>query len=170
MKIAITERLELWKVSLDDAPFFYELMNSPSWIKYIGDRGVSDLDKARTHLNNTILKSYKCDGFGFYKALLTTEGLKPIGIAGLVRRDFLDDIDMGFAFLPEYEGQGYGFESSAAILKIAAHDFGLKRISAMIDPANAKSIHLIKKLGFDFAKIIRPYDDEEKLMLFKKQL
>jgi len=170
MIVAETHRLLLAKVNLKDAPFFVDLMNSPKWLQFIGDKNIRSVANARTHLKKTILKSYADNEFGFYKVLLKIENNKTIGISGMVKRETLDEVDMGFGFLPEYEGKGYGYESSMAVLDLAKNTFNLKSISAITNPDNSNSIHLIKKLGMTFQEMVKPFDDDDELMLFSKTL
>ncbi len=170
MPIAETERLIIAKVTLDDAAFFLELMNTPHWLKYIGDRNVKTLEAAREHLKKGILKSYKTDGFGFYKLLLKSENNKVIGISGLVKRQQLDHVDIGFGFLPEYEGYGFGYESSVAVMSLAKDTFKLDKIVAITDPINKNSIKLLEKLGLKLEKKVDPFDTGKELLLFAKDL
>lgn len=170
MVVAETERLLLVKVTLDDAPFFVKLMNSPKWIRYIGDRNIRTTEDAKAHLKRTILKSYKESGYGFYKVLLKQEKNKVIGISGIVKREQLNDPDIGFGFLPKYEGKGFGYESSQAILKLARDTFKLEKISAITVAENTNSIKLIEKLGLIYQKRVKPFEEDEELLLFAKNL
>lgn len=170
MPIAETQRLVISKFTVKDAPFFLELANSPTWIKYIGDRNLKTVEDAEEYIKSRPLKSYSDFGFGFYKLLLKEENLKPIGTCGLVKREELDDVDIGFAMLPDYEGKGFGFESSNAILELAKNKFKIKRISAITLPNNNKSIKLLEKLGLTFEKKVKPFEDDEELLLFVKTL
>lgn len=170
MIIAETERLLISKVTLEDAPFFYELMNTPNWLKYIGDRNIKSVKASEENLKNGILKSYKESGFGFYKVLLKSEKNKTIGTTGMVKREQLEDVDIGFGFLPNYEGKGYGYESSIEIMKLAKSKFNLKKIVAITNPDNNNSIKLLEKLGLVFEKRINPFDKDEELLLFAKDL
>ena len=169
MIVAETKRLLVSELSLQDAPFFLELVNSPNWLKYIGDRHLKTVKDAEDYLTNGTLKSYKDLGFGFYKLELK-ENNKPIGTCGLVKREQLEDIDMGFAFLETFESQGYGFEASEAILKLSKEKFHIKRLVAITLPINTKSIKLLEKLGFRYEKRVKPFEDDEELLLFAKQL
>ena len=170
MQVTETDRLIISKFTLDDAPFFLELINTPNWIKYIGDRNIKTVALAQERIKSGHLKSYKTNGFGFYILKLKTENLKPIGTCGLIKRETLEDIDMGFGFLPEYEGLGLGHESSKAILKLAKDQFNIKRLAAITLENNHKSINLLKKLGFVYEKMVKPFDEERELMLFAKNL
>ena len=102
--------------------------------------------------------------------LLKAENKKTIGISGLVKRQQLDDVDIGFGFLPNYEGNGYGYESSIAVLNLAKEQFGLSKITAITLPTNINSIHLLEKLGLVYQKKVKPFEDDEELLLFVKNL
>jgi len=170
MAIAETNRLIISKLTKDDAAFFLELVNSPNWIKYIGDRNLKTVKDAKDYLKNGTIKSYKNYGFGFYKLQLKEENFKSIGTCGLVKREQLDDVDIGFAMLPKYEGKGFGYESSVAILKLAKEKFNLKKIVAITLPTNHSSINLLEKLGLTYEKRVKPFEDDEELLLFAKYL
>lgn len=170
MNIAETNRLLISKFTLDDAAFFLELVNTPKWLKYIGDRKIKTIKQAENAIKNGHLKSYQTYGFGFYKLQLKEENNKTIGTCGLIKRDTLNGVDFGFAMLPDYEGQGFGFESSEAILKLAKEEFKLKNILAITLPTNTNSIKLLEKLGLSFEKRVKPFEDDEELLLFAKTL
>ena len=170
MIIVETSRLIISKVTLKDAPFFLELMNTPNWIKFIGDRNVRTVIEAEDYLTNGILKSYKALGFGFYKVVLKSNKNRPVGICGLIKRDELKIPDIGFAFLTEFEGQGYGYESSVAVLEQAKKEFGLIKVGAITLELNVNSIKLLEKLGFSFEKKIKAFDDDKELLFFAKEL
>ena len=168
MIIAETKRLIIAKMTLDDAPFMLELLNTPNWIKYIGDRNVKTVDEAKTYMTNGVLKSYKESGFGFYKLLLKEENNKIIGTCGLVKREQLENVDIGFAMLPGYEGKGFGMEASLEIMSLAKNLFRLPKIAAIVQPNNPNSIKLLEKLGLSFEKKVKPFDDGAELLLFAK--
>ena len=170
MPITTTNRLIISKVTLNDAPFFVELMNTPSWLQYIGDRHIKTVKDAEKHLKNGILKSYKEKGYGFYKITQKSEPAKTIGIVGLIKREELEHTDIGFGFLPAYEGKGYGYEASVAIMELAKNKFRLDKVLAITNPDNKSSIHLLEKLGLSFQKRINPFDDNEELLLFARTL
>lgn len=170
MVIRETERLIISKFSVSDAPFFLELVNTPNWIKYIGDRNIKTIEDAEKRIKEGHLKSYNDNGFGFYKLLLKEENNKTIGTCGLIKRDTLDDVDIGFAFLPEYEGKGFGFEAAFEIMKFSKSEFKLKKLAAITNPDNKNSINLLEKLGFSFEKKVIPFEDNKELLLFAKTL
>ncbi|MDI1428599.1 GNAT family N-acetyltransferase [Polyangium sorediatum] len=145
--LATTERLEIRKLTLADAPFIFRLVNDPDFLRYIGDRGVRTLEDAEAYLRNGPLASYERNGHGLWGVALQTTG-ELIGMSGLLKREQYTDIDIGYAFLPEFRGGGYAFESGTAMLRIAAEVFALRKVIALVSPANAASIGLLKKFGF----------------------
>ncbi|MGJ5642833.1 GNAT family N-acetyltransferase [Formosa sp. S-31] len=170
MNIVSTDRLELEELTVNDSAFVIELLNTPNWLKFIGDRNIKSEADAKAYILNNHIKSYTTNGFGFYKVLLKSENLKPIGCCGLIKRPELDGVDIGFAFLPEYEGFGYGFESASAILNIAHSRFNLDKILAIALATNRNSVKLLEKLGLTYQKTVIPFDDGKELLLFAKNL
>lgn len=151
MRILDTERLVLSRLSPEDAPFILELVNEPDWLRFIGDRNVHDLDGARTYIEQVSVEMYARHGFGLYKVALKSDSV-PLGMCGLLKRDSLPDVDIGFAFLARHRGRGYAHEAARASLDHGRRDFGLKRILAITDPENVSSIRLLEKLGFRFVE------------------
>lgn len=170
MPLAETTRLIISKIALKDAGFFLELVNTPNWLKYIGDRNLKTVKDARSYLKNGTLKSYTDFGFGFYKLQFKKGTNKTIGVCGLLKREQLEDVDLGFAMLPEYEGMGFGYEASVAVIKMAKETFNLKKIVAIAQPNNTNSIKLLEKLGFSYEKNVNPFEDGKELLLFAKTL
>ena len=164
-KIIETERLVLREFDLEDAEFIVELLNSPGWLKFIGDKKVSSLEDARKYLERNLLKSYKTDSFGFWMVELKFISV-PIGLCGLIKRETLDDVDIGFAMLPDFAGLGYGYESAKATYDYARDEVGLKRIVGITLENNTPSIKLLEKIGLKYEKMIDGANDAEKLMLF----
>lgn len=165
MKIILeTQRLLLVEFSNDDAAFIIELLNSEGWLKYIGERNVKTTDDAVSYLQNGAIKSYADNGFGFWKVILK-EDHTPIGMCGFIKRAHLENVDIGFAFLPIYEGKGYAYEAAKPALEQGLN-FGFKSISAITTPDNLRSIALIEKLGLKFEKRFFMPDDPDELMLF----
>jgi RimJ/RimL family protein N-acetyltransferase len=160
-----TNRLHIRIVSLNDAPFIFELLNSPAWLQFIGDRGIHTLEDARQYIRNVPLKNYAELGFGPYLVQLKPNNA-PIGLCGLFKRETLADPDIGFAFLPEYIGSGYGYETASAIMDYSRNVLGINRLLGITDPANHKSIRLLEKLGLRFEKRIRFKADSEESLLF----
>jgi RimJ/RimL family protein N-acetyltransferase len=165
MTVLETDRLSLHKFVIEDAPFIYKLVNDPSWLRFIGDRGVHSLEDAQKYILNGPVSSYERFGFGLYLAKTKRNEL-PIGMCGLIKRDFMEDVDIGYAFLPEFWGLGYAQEAAAAVMEHGKRDFGLKRIVAVVSPGNVSSIKLLKKLGFKFEKMVRFPGDEEEIELY----
>lgn len=166
MEIVIeTERLILRKFTLDDAAFMLELLNTPAWLRFIGDKNVRTIDEAEQYLLDGNIKSYQEYGFGFYVVVIK-ETNESIGICGIKKRKGLDDIDIGFGFLPQFIGKGYGFEAAFATLDYALNVLKIKRIVAIVNPENAVSISLIKKIGLQFEKMVQFSRNDIELMLF----
>ena len=165
MKIFETDRLVLRRLTLDDAAFVLELVNEPAWLQFIGDRGVRTLDDARTYLTNGPLAMYAQRGFGLF-AVERKSDRALLGICGLLKRDTLDDVDLGFAFLERFRGQGYAREAAAATLAHGQRAFALDRIVAITALENPRSIQLLEKLGFVFERVIRHAPDAPESRLF----
>jgi RimJ/RimL family protein N-acetyltransferase len=169
MNIIETDRLILRRLSTDDAEFIHDLYNQPSFLQFIGDRGIRTLDDARDFLSKKLIESYERFGFGLYLTLLKENDI-PIGICGLVRREALEDVDVGFAFLPQYWSHGYAFESAYAVLAYAKDTLEIKRIAGITTVDNHGSIHVLEKLGLKFEKMIKLTGDDAELKLFAKAL
>lgn len=146
-------RLTLRRLTEDDAPFILRLVNEPSWLRFIGDKGVRNLDDARRHLREGPLDMYARRGFGLYHVSTKHDGA-PIGMCGLIRRDALPDVDIGFAFIPESWGNGYAVEAAQAVVAHARDDFGLKRLVAITSLDNSASMRVLEKIGFTFERVI----------------
>lgn len=168
MIVAETERLLISKFTIEDAPFYLELVNTPNWLKYIGDRNIKTLEDAEDRIKTTILTSYETLGYGAYKLQLKDDNLIIIGSCGLYKRAIFDYADIGFAMLPAYEGKGYGYESSVEMLRLAEHVFNQKKVGAITLPTNKPSIKLLEILGLKHQKTAVFFDDDEELMLFAK--
>lgn len=163
MNIIETERLVLRRQTLKDAAFILALMNDPAWLRYIGDRGVRTLEEARAYIQAGALEMYDRHGFGLYLMELKGERT-PIGLCGLVKRDTLDDVDLGFALAREYRGKGYAREAAAVTVAYARDTVGLRRLVAIVAPDNADSMRLLAGLGFSFERLI-DYPDGSKVHL-----
>ncbi|MEP6902343.1 MAG: GNAT family N-acetyltransferase [Actinomycetota bacterium] len=197
MKILETERLILREIVESDDKFMLDLLNQPSFIKYIGDRNIRNLEQAREFIESRYQKSYAENGFGLYAVELKSEFVKsaientlvhsqvsaiesknqkpktksqiPIGICGFVRRDSLPEADIGFAFLPQFERKGYAFESANAVMKYGREKLNLKRVLAITSQDNESSGRLLEKLGFKFERLIAQPHDAEELKLFSSE-
>ena len=160
-----TERLQLCYFSLADAPFVLKLVNEPSWIRFIGDRGVYTVGQAENYLQNGPIASYAAHGFGLYYVRRKVDGVK-LGMCGLVKRPSLPHVDIGFAFLPAFTGHGYAFEAATAVLHHAHHDLKLSPIVAITAPDNHRSIKLLQKLGLHVQETISFGEDGSDVLLF----
>ncbi len=161
----VTARLRIRELIADDAAFMLALLNEPSFIANIGDRGVRTLDDARGYLEGGPLASYRRHGFGLYLVELGADGA-PIGICGILQREELPHPDLGFAFLPAHWKQGYAYESATAVLRHARETVGIRRLLAIVNPANAPSIHLLEKLGFRFESRTRLGNEHRHVNLY----
>jgi RimJ/RimL family protein N-acetyltransferase len=163
-----TERLTIRRFTLEDAAFALELVNDPAWLEYIGDRNVRSLEDARAYLSKGALAMHERMGFSMYVVALKGTG-EPIGTCGLIKRDSLDDVDIGFAFLPNYRGQGYALESAAAVLDYGGKTLGMKRIAAIVSVANRRSISILEKIGLKFERLFRLPGEDEEIALYAWQ-
>jgi RimJ/RimL family protein N-acetyltransferase len=164
-----TERLIISELTTDDGEFILELLNDPSFIRYIGDKGVKSVEGARRYILTGPVESYKQNGFGLYLVKLKGEE-KSIGICGLVKRQALPDADIGFAFLPSYRSKGYAYEAAAAILDYAQAKLGLERVLGITLPENSSSIKLLRKIGLRYDGMVRLIEEEREVMLFTTDL
>jgi len=165
MLVLETERLRLRRLSTDDAEFILRLLNEPSFIQYIGDKNVRTIEDARLYLLHGPIASYQKYGFGLYLIESKDSGA-PIGMCGLLKREALENVDLGYALIPEYWSQGYGFEAAAAVKSYAGQVLGLERIVAITNTENESSIRLLEKIGFRFENMIKLADDQDEVMLF----
>ena len=165
LKVLETDRLILRRLSIDDAEFILQLLNEPSFLRFIGDKGVRTLRDARDYILNGPVDMYNRFGFGLYLTELKDGGV-PIGICGLIKRDALEDVDIGFAFLPKFWAKGYAYESASAVMTYGKDVLGLRRIVAITSPDNHASAKLLEKLGLQFERMVRLSEDAEEVRLF----
>jgi [ribosomal protein S5]-alanine N-acetyltransferase len=158
-----TNRLVLRQFSIDDAPFILELLNTPGWLRYIGNRGIKTLTDAQSYLVNGPLMAYAKQGYGLCM-VETKEASKPIGMCGLLKRDYLEHPDVGYALLTDCESQGYAHEIVSAVVQYAFHKLHFKVVNAITLPDNYKSTRLLHKLGFQQQSNI--ILEDKKLLLF----
>jgi [ribosomal protein S5]-alanine N-acetyltransferase len=164
-----TPRLSLRRLTLADAPFMLELLNDPAFIRNIGDKKVRSIKEAEGYLRDGPLASYAQFGFGLMLVRMK-DGLAPAGICGLIKRDALEDVDVGFAYLPAYRGQGYALEATRAVLAYGKRQFGLSRIVAIVSPDNAGSIRVLEKAGLRFERMIRLAEDGSEVQLLAREM
>jgi RimJ/RimL family protein N-acetyltransferase len=163
--ICETERLRVRRFSLDDAAFILRLLNDPSFIRHIADKGVRTLDDARAYLRNGPLASVEKHGFGLNRVELKESG-EAIGMCGLIHRDAFDDVDVGYALLPAFCGQGYALEATRAVLDSAVRHHGLQRVIAVVNPDNVDSSRMLEKLGFHFEKMVKLEPNQPEIRQF----
>ena len=160
-----TERLYIRKLTTDDAPFFFELVNDDDWIRFIGDRNVKTISDAEDYIKNRIMASYEQSGFGFYLVLEKSSNA-PLGISGFVKREQLEHADVGFAFLPIGRGKGYAYESTKALMDYGKKEFQFTTILAIANNDNKRSHLLLEKIGLKFKEHIQLYEEDEEISLF----
>lgn len=160
-----TARLSLRRFTFDDAPFVVELLTQPSFIRNIGDRGVRNVDDARRYLRDGPMAMYGKFGFGLWRAARRADDVF-VGMCGLLKRDILPDVDVGYAFLPEHWGQGYAVEAAGATVAYGARQFGLKRIIGVVSDHNAASIRVLEKIGMRFERMYPMHPGEPDVRLY----
>lgn len=161
-----TERLLLRQLSTTDSPFILRLLNEPSFLRYIGDKKVRNLKDAERYILDGPIASYEQNGFGLYLVELKNSRT-PIGMCGLLKRKELSDVDIGFAFVPEFCGQGFAYEAATAVISHSQQTLKLKRILAITNLDNDASIKLLERLGFTFDRVITLADDRDQVKLFR---
>jgi len=169
VKVLETDRLILRWLKVADAEFILKLLNEPSFLRFIGDKGVRTIDDARDYLLHGPIASYEKFGFGLYLTELK-ETHVPIGICGLIKRETLADVDLGFAFLPEFWKRGYAFESASAVMAYGKDVIGLGRIVAITDRDNDASITILEKLGLRFERMTKLSEDAAEIKLFGPEI
>jgi len=162
--ILATARLAVREIVHTDAPFIVHLLNDPAFIEYVGDKRVRTLDEAREYIEAGPRAMYTEFGFGLW-AVQLTDGT-PIGICGLLKRPVLDDVDLGFALLPQFRREGYAFEAASAVVDYARDIVRLDRVVAITNPGNDASVRLLEKLGFAFEQTTKVFPDAPPLKLF----
>jgi [ribosomal protein S5]-alanine N-acetyltransferase len=163
--IARTPRLLLRQVGLDDADFICTLLNEPLWIRNIGDRGIRTPLAARPYIQEMIISAYARFGFGMYLIERQEDGM-PIGLCGLVKRDFLPYPDIGFALLAAFRNRGYACEAATAVIEYARATLGMTVLSGIVRPDNTASVRLLERLGFTAAGAVRPPGEAQDLSLY----
>jgi len=165
LKILETDRLTLRQLTVEDDAFIFTLLNDPGWLRFIGDRGVYTLDDARNYILQGPVAMYARHGFGLYLTARKQDNVA-IGLCGLLKRDGLADVDIGYAFLPQFRGQGYAYEAAAAVMRYGKNGLGLARIVAITAPDNERSARVLEKLGLTFTEMITLPGDESAVKLF----
>ena len=160
-----TERLRLREFTLNDTEFIIELLNSPGWLQFIGDRNVKTEEQARTYIDNGPLNSYRLNGYGLWLVEII-EDRKPIGMCGIINREYLDNPDIGFAFLPKYQGHGYAYEVVSATMDYAKQHLQILKMEAITIAENERSIRLLEKIGLRFSKTFCFPDSKDALLLY----
>jgi len=164
-----TERLHIRPVELEDAPFIFELLNTPKWIQYIGDRNVRSVKDAENYIREKMIPQLERLGYGNYAVIRKSDQAK-IGTCGLYDREGLIGVDIGFAFLPAFEKQGYGAEASKKVLNACRENFGLVKVSGITTKENLGSQRLLEQLGLRFKETVTLPGETEVLWLYELEL
>lgn len=164
IKDIASERLISRELNIDDAPFILELLNEPTWLQFIGDKGVRNLADAKSYIMNGPHKMYRKSAIGLLCVVLQ-ESNTPIGLCGLIKRDTLADIDIGFAFLERFGRNGYAYEAASTTMEYARDILKLSRVVAITNPDNQRSIKLLNKIGLHFERMVKLADDAPELQL-----
>lgn len=165
----LSDRLVMRELVLEDAEFIFDLYNTPSFKKFVGDKQLRTLFDAEAYLVDTLVAMYQIPGMGLLKVERKVDNV-PIGLCGLIKRDSLNDIDLGFGFLPMWEGQGYAFESANEVLSFAKHVLGIDRVVAITLSNNTPCVRLLSRLGFSYECVQERVSDEVTLGLYGKAL
>ena len=166
--ILSTARLSIRELVEDDAPFIVELLNDPAFIQYVGDKGVRTLDEGREYIKSGPRAMYAEFGFGLW--LVQLPDRTPIGMCGLLKRAVLDDVDLGFALMPQFRREGYTFEAASAVMGYARDRLRLDRLVAIVNPDNDASAKLLQRLGFTFEEQRTVFPGAAPLNLFATSL
>ena len=169
MKVLETSRLVLRWLDIKDASFIFHLLNDPSWIQNIGDKGIRTLDDAENYIRNGPIAMYMRYGFGLFLVQLK-DSQTSIGLCGLIKRKALKDVDIGYAFLPEYWGKGYAMESASTVISYGKSIHRLSRLVGITLPSNHSSVKLLQKLGFQFEAIVMTTADTKELEMYSIEL
>jgi RimJ/RimL family protein N-acetyltransferase len=169
IRVLQTQRLTVRHFDRADAPFILELLNEPSWLQYIGDKGIKTLGDAERYIQDVLVAMYARLGFGLY-LVESTGSSESLGMCGLIKRDSLQDVDLGCAFLSRVWRQGYAYESALAVMSHAKLRLGLDRIVAITLPTNQAAGQLLQKLGFTLERTIAATSGGEDLLLYATTL
>lgn len=164
-----TERLIIQPTSTGDAEFILKLLNSPKYIRFVGNKNLNNSQDAEKYINDRMISQLERLGYSNYTVIRKSDNTK-IGCAGLYDREGIEGIDIGYSFLPEFEGKGYAFEAAAELKRAAKEEFGMTDLNAITVQENSGSRKLLEKLGFEFREIIHIPNDPNELMLYVSKL
>ena len=168
MTTLTTERLLLQEATYADAPFIFELLNTPTWIQHIGDRGIITIKDAENYIQKSLINSFANNGFGMFKVSLKSTK-EAMGLCGLLKREELEHVDIGFAILPRFTRMGYTYEGGKAVIEHAKNDLNISIIYGITSKGNLNSRNLLEKLGLRYIKDFQFGDYEELSLLFSNE-
>lgn len=160
-----TQRLHIQEATLTDADFIYELLNSPTWLEHIGNRGIRTSADAEAYIQNSLLASYREHGFGLWKVSVKDTNAS-LGICGFLKRDYLNAPDIGFAQLPQFEGFGYMLEACRSVMDYGVSALNFPKVLAVTTSNNVRSQKLLSKLGFSEIGTVQPSNKETPFRLY----
>ncbi len=163
--VCTTQRLRLRHIELADAAFILHLLNEPAFIRFIGDKGARTLEHARCYIQQGPMTSYAGNGFGLY-LVEDKQSRESLGICGLVKRESLRDVDLGFAFLQMHWSNGYALESCRAVMRLSRDVLHIERVVAITIPDNLASISLLGKIGMRFERSLRLPGHQQPVSLY----
>lgn len=164
-----TERLHLRPTTVEDASFILKLLNTPKWLRFVGDRKVHSENAARVYIKERMLPQLERLGYSNYTLVRKSDGVK-LGCCGIYDREGLEGVDIGFALLPKFERQGYALEASKEIMKAAGEDFGISKISGITSKEHVASQKLLEKLGMECTGTVILPDEDEELLVYTRDL
>lgn len=164
-----TERLLIRPTAVEDAKLIFRILNTPKWLKFVGDRKVYSEEDAAAYIKNKMIPQLLQLGYS-NNTIIRKEDEQKIGICGLYKRDGLETVDIGFAYLPEFEGMGYGYEAANRILQAASLDFHISEVCGITVKENIASQRLLEKLGLKHTKMVTLPGDEVELLYYEKKL
>ncbi|RXK87307.1 GNAT family N-acetyltransferase [Filimonas effusa] len=164
-----TSQLLIREFAITDAAFAFRLLNTPSWIRFIGDKGIYSISEAQDYIVQRFHKGYEETGYGAWLVLLK-ETNQPVGLCGLFQRTYLEHPDIGFAFLPQFEGKGYAYEATTATIAYAEEQLRLPCLLAITHDDNDRSVRLLERAGFAYKETMLPPDENKPLLVFRRAL
>ena len=161
-----SDRLYIIPTLEDDADLILKLLNTPKFIKYVGDRNVKSIEEATDYIKEKMIPQLEKLGYSNYTLVKKSNNLK-IGTCGLYNREGMEGVDIGFALLPEFEEQGFGYESAEVIKEAAFNEFGIEQLKGITTKDNLASQNLLLKLGMTLNGTVKLPDDTEELLLYE---
>ncbi len=139
-----TKRLEHRALTVHDAAAFFALNSHPDVMRFTGEPPLRSLEEARESIAN--YPDFNTVGYGRWGCVLK-ETQAVIGFCGLKYLPSLDEVDVGFRFLPQYWGRGFATEACSASITFGFEVLGLRCIIGLVLAENIPSIRVLNKVG-----------------------